>query len=327
MQAPDWYGKADAGKLRLLTPLSWLYGLIVVGRRRAYRNGWFKVHRLPVPVIIVGNITAGGTGKTPFTAWLAAFLAHHGYHPGIISRGYGGRSATWPQAVFADSDPLLVGDEPVLLARNCRCPVSVGPNRPAAARALLERAPCDVLISDDGLQHYALGRDIEIALIDGERRLGNGRYLPAGPLRESAARLSDVDMVVVNGDALVGEYAMHLHGTEVRAVRDERIRRPLASFLGIRVHALAGIGHPQRFFNHLRAADIDFITHALADHHRFTAEDICFEDGAPVLMTEKDAVKCRRFAGDQHWFVPVVAAPALEVGDRLLTLLRRTQNG
>ncbi len=298
----------------LLLPLSWLFWIVSGLRRLAYRLGLLRRHYPGVPVIVVGNITVGGTGKTPLVVELARRLREAGRRPGIVTRGYRGRARHWPQQVRPDSDPGIVGDEAVLLARRTACPVTAGPDRVAAARALLAATECDLLISDDGLQHYRLGRDIEIAVIDGVRRLGNGHLLPAGPLREPARRLSGVDFIVVNG-GLPGrhEFAMRLRPTGFRAVAGPDRRLPATALAGQRVHAVAAIGHPGRFFATLRSLGIDPIEHPLPDHAEIPAETLRFADGLPVVMTEKDAVKCRRLAPAGAWYLEVEA----EVDERL----------
>lgn len=307
----------------LLLPLSWLFCLAVMLRRAAYRTGLLKTARLPVPVIVVGNISVGGTGKTPLVVWLAAFLKQHGYRPAIVSRGYGGQTREYPLFVMPDSDPRLAGDEAVLLVRRCGCPMAVAPDRVAAARKVLE-AGCDIIISDDGLQHYRLGRDIEIAVIDGARRLGNGRCLPAGPLREPPGRLRRVDLIVVNGGpAATGQFEMHLRSGALRNLADEGVTRDPADFRGQTVHAVAGIGHPARFFGHLRRLGLDIVEHAFPDHHPFAAQDLRFGDNAPIIMTEKDAVKCRGFANESCWYLPVAAELSGDFGERLMGLLER----
>jgi tetraacyldisaccharide 4'-kinase len=278
-------------------PLSMLYVDAIRLRRFLYRIGVLKQSRLPVPVIIVGNITVGGTGKTPLVIRLVDVLKQQGYKPGVISRGYAGKANQTPQTVTAESDAALVGDEAVVLASRCDCPVAICADRLAAARLLLTNRACDVIISDDGLQHYALQRDIEIVVIDGERRFGNGYCLPVGPLREPPERIKKVDLVVVNGgqDLHPDEFAMHCRGGElVNLLTGER--KPLSEFRSAPCHALAGIGNPGRFFKQLALAGIDCTTHAFTDHYAFTAADLKFKDGKPVIMTEKDAVKCRRFA-------------------------------
>ena len=304
-----------------LLPLSALYCAVVSVRRWAYRVGIRNIHRLDVPVIVVGNLSVGGTGKTPLVTWLAQFLRQQGYRPGLVARGYGGKASRWPQAVTAGSDPAFVGDEPVLLAHATGCPMRVAPDRVAAARALLAEHNCNVILSDDGLQHYALGRDIEIAVIDGERRFGNGQCLPAGPLREPASRLKDVDLIVANGAAQAGEFAMQVHaGEAINLVSGER--RALESFRGQPVHAAAGIGHPARFFTALQDAGLTVEPHAFPDHHAFRPEELAFDDGA-VLMTEKDAVKCRRFALPYLWAVDTRVELGEAFGARILALLQR----
>jgi len=317
-----WYRKTPL--TLLLLPLSWLFCAVALGRRWAYRAGLLKTVRLPVPVIVVGNISVGGTGKTPMVAWLVALLSKEGYHPGIISRGYGGGAKHWPQQVRPDSDPTMVGDEAVLLARRCRCPMAVGPDRPTAAQALLDHADCNIIISDDGLQHYRLGRDVEIAVVDGVRRFGNGHCLPAGPLREPVRRLQSVDMVIANGTAGPREYAMKLQPTSLHNLQQAEKTQPLAQFAGQRVHAVAGIGNPRRFFELLASHGLDAIEHPFPDHHPFRAEDIDFGDELPVLMTEKDAVKCQAFAEANHWYLPVDAQLDERVPQILLRLIGKT---
>lgn len=309
-------------------PLSMLYVDAVRLRRFCYRIGLRKSERLPVPVIIVGNITVGGAGKTPLVAWLAKLLKQQGYKPGVISRGYGGGENRLPQAVAPDSDPALVGDEAVLLAGRCGCPVFVGADRPAAGRQLLASHDCDVLISDDGLQHYALQRDIEICVIDGQRRFGNGYCLPVGPLREPPERVKQVDLVVVNGgnELLPGEFAMQCRGgTLINLVNGAS--KPLAEFKSVACRAVAAIGNPSRFFALLESAGVLLDAHAFPDHHPFTAEDLKFKDGKPLLMTEKDAVKCRRFAQDNFWYLPIDAELPADFSQQLLSLLKNKTHG
>ena len=306
----------------MLLPLSWLFCAIAVVRRLLYRMAVLKAHRMPVPVIIVGNISVGGTGKTPLVTWLIKLLREQGYTPGIVSRGYGGGATHWPQQVRADSDPRMVGDEAVLLSRRTACPMAVGPNRVDAARALLEYTDCDIIVADDGLQHYALARDIEIAVIDGVRRFGNQHCLPAGPLREPLGRMKTVDLVVTNGVAGVREYHMELVPGRLQNLALPDKTTSLEYFAGKTVHAIAGIGYPERFFRQLELAGITVIEHPFPDHHPFTAQDIVFADDLPVLMTEKDAVKCEGFARAQHWSVPVDA----KLDDRMLPLILRMIN-
>ena len=306
-----------------LIPLSWIYCFVVFLRRKAYKSGLFKIKRFDIPVIVVGNITAGGTGKTPLVIWLVNFLRKAGYFPAIVSRGYKGQAKSWPQQVRTDSDPVMVGDEAVMLARRCQCPVAVGPDRVAAAIGLLKYSDCDVIVSDDGLQHYALGRNIEIAVIDGVRRFGNGYCIPAGPLREPVTRLKEVDFVVVNGGGVMRlEYSMALVAGQLHNLLDNSLIQHPDNFRDQQVHAVAGIGNPDRFFRHLKSLGLNIIEHPFPDHHLFTAQDIRFDDDFPVLMTEKDAVKCKRFASNRHWYLPVDAQPDRRVGERILMLVK-----
>ncbi len=315
-----WYKESFIGLL--LLPLSIVFGWIVKLRRFLYRRGVLKSYSLPVPVIVVGNISVGGTGKTPLIIWLARLLKELGYRPGIISRGYVGQSDSWPQWVDASSDVNQVGDEAVLIAKNSGCPMAVAPLRIEAATMLLNKSDCNVILSDDGLQHYALNRTIEIAVIDGARRFGNRRCLPAGPLREPISRLQDADFVVVNGEKSEGhEFSMRLAGdTVVNLVTGEQ--KPLQAFKPVNCHALAGIGNPDRFFKLLASAGVSCITHHFPDHYQFQRHDIDFGDDNPVLMTEKDAVKCGSLANKQHWYLPVQAILETGFAEQLLTTLR-----
>jgi tetraacyldisaccharide 4'-kinase len=306
---PIWYGRHPLGVI--LAPLSWLYCLVVQLRRLGYRKGWIASRRLPVPVVVVGNLTVGGTGKTPAVLKLAELLRARGWHPGIITRGYGGRGghgSVAPRLVPPDGEPADFGDEPVLLARRSGCPVVAGPDRVAAGALALSRGDVDILIADDGLQHYRLARDIEIAVIDGARGLGNGRCLPAGPLREPRSRLAEVDLVLTNGDgpdgATGGGYRMRLVPGEAVNLRDPAVSKPIADFLGRPVFAIAAIGNPERFFVMLRGMGLEVAGRAYPDHYPFAPTDLVDWPGGPVLMTEKDAVKCMPFAGEDHWFLP-----------------------
>lgn len=321
---PDryWYGRPGLVTW-LLLPLTALFCALAGLRRFGYRHGWLHAERLPVPVVVVGNITVGGSGKTPLVAALVQRLREAGYRPGIVSRGYGGQAQQWPQAVDATSDPRQVGDEPVLLARATGCPVAVGPDRPAAAQRLLA-AGVDVIVADDGLQHYRLGRDIEIAVVDGERRFGNGWCLPSGPLRERPARLRRVDFVVANGAAAAGEVAMTLHPGRLRNVAQPEREAELTA-LAAAPHAVAGIGHPGRFFAMLRRAGLTPVEHPFPDHHRFAPADLAFGDGRPVVMTEKDAVKCAPFAQPDWWYLPVEAELPESFGAALLDRLEQVR--
>jgi tetraacyldisaccharide 4'-kinase len=315
--AACWYGDAAGGRwCRWLLPLALLFRAAAALRRVLYARAWLPAARMPVPVLVVGNITAGGTGKTPLVIWLAARLRAAGHRPGVISRGYGGRAAA-PRAVDPDSDPAVVGDEPLLLARRTGCPVWIGRQRAPAAKALLAAHPeVDVLLCDDGLQHYALARDLEIAVLDGARGLGNGLPLPAGPLRESVGRLDRVDAIVLNGPGdrqavQVPQFSMRLVGARFRNLCDPGREEPAAFFSGRDVHVLAGIGNPARFFQAVSALGVQARRRAFPDHHRFGPEDL---PAGCVIMTEKDAVKCAPFAHADVWMLPVDAEvdPGLE---------------
>lgn len=290
---------------RCLLPLAWLYGAIA--RRRRQRLAGEGAYRAPVPVIVVGNIAVGGTGKTPLICALAEHLRAAGWRPGIVSRGYGGKARHYPLQVRGDSQAAEVGDEPLLLARRSGCPVVVDPVRSRAVAALLAGGDCDLVLSDDGLQHYALARDIEIAVIDAARGLGNGLLLPAGPLREPPSRLQEVDFIVANGGAWPGGVHMSLKPTALVQL-GTGLRCPLDAWsAGRRVHAVAGIGNPGRFFATLSGLGFELTTHPQPDHHAFTAADLSFGDDLPVIMTEKDAVKCTGFAAPHHWYLEVAS--------------------
>ena len=289
-------------------------------RRLGYLLRLLPRSRAGIPVVAIGNLTVGGSGKTPLAIHVAELLKARGWSPAIVSRGYGG-TVRAPRAVSLASDPAEVGDEPVLMARRAGCPVWVGPDRAAVAVRLRDEHPdCDVIVLDDGLQHYGLRRDLEIAVVDA-RAFGNGCMLPAGPLREPRTRLWSVDAVVAHGTHAVKGYAMRLVGDEAHRATDARERRKLQSFAGERVHAVAGIGDPNRFFLQLSKAGVKVVPHPYPDHHPFRERDLEFGDGAPVLMTEKDAVKCKRFARPQHWVLPVRAVPEPAFDDWLLRRL------
>lgn len=296
-----WYGGVAPGPgLRLL---SLVYAALLALRSVLYRRGLIKVHRLRVPVLVVGNLVAGGTGKTPLTIALAKALAAQGWRPGIVSRGYG-RQSREPVRVTAVMDPETCGDEPLLIARQTGLPVFVDSDRVAAARRLISEG-CNLILADDGLQHRRLGRDIEIEVIDGERRHGNGRLLPAGPLREPAGR--GVDFRVVNGGtATEGEWVMQLVLGAAEPL-DGGPAQPLAVFAGQPLHAVAGIGHPGRFFQALRARGLAPIEHPFPDHHAYSADDLRFEPEGTILMTEKDAVKCAGLDLVRAYSVPAQA--------------------
>jgi tetraacyldisaccharide 4'-kinase len=299
----------------LLWPLSLLFSLLAALRRHAYRRGWLRVERLPVPVVVIGNIIAGGAGKTPLTLHLARALAALGHHPLIVSRGYGG-AGEGARRVLPDADARDCGDEALLLARRAGVPVWVGRRRAEVARAALAQHPeCDLVLCDDGLQHYALARDIEIAVLD-RRGLMNGLHLPAGPLREPAARLGNVDALVINGNgdfpATVSRGSIPVFRMELRGDVFERLDRPqervqAEALRGQRLHALAGIGEPARFFEHLRALGLEFTPHPFADHHVYSPQDLRFPACDGLLLTEKDAVKCHGLSDTPVWVLPVEA--------------------
>lgn len=289
----------------ILLPVSVLFCVLATLRIWLYRIGILRQTNLPVPVIVVGNISVGGTGKTPLVIGIAEHLKSLGYKPGIVSRGYGGNAQSWPQAVTAESSPVEVGDEALLIANRCNCPMSVGPNRVQAAKKLLEDGQCDIIISDDGLQHLALGRDIEVVVIDGERRFGNGFCLPAGPLRELPSRTNQVDLLVSNGNARTGEYEMQLVPDNFESVSPNDQKRSFSEFSNKQVHAVAGIGNNERFFKALEDMSLILKRHAFDDHYAYQVNDLNFNDDLPVIMTEKDAVKCFRYSNDNTWYLPV----------------------
>lgn len=297
----------DGGRVPLhARMLSVLYGTVTALRRGLFRKGILRSRKAGIPVIVVGNVTVGGTGKTPLVMALVQRLREAGWSPGVASRGYGRRNEATPAWVKADTVPADGGDEPVLIARLTGVPVRVDRDRVAAVRALAG-AGCDIVVCDDGLQHYRLQRDVEIEVIDGQRRYGNGRLLPAGPLREPAERGALCDFRVVNGgETGFGEWPMRLREGAAHPLRGGR-PRALSAFAGQRVHAVAGIGHPQRFFDMLRAHGMGVVPHAFGDHHAYVPGDFEFGSRLPVLMTEKDAGKCMAFAEDHFFSVPVHA--------------------
>ena len=317
-----WYDSTLTPPLKLRV-LSKLFSFIASVRRGLYRLRLLYSYHPGVPVIIVGNITVGGSGKSPLIIWLATQLLKDGYRPGVISRGYAGKAHTWPQQVRPDGDARTVGDEAIMIARRTRCPMVVGPKRAQAAKALRKQWPeVDIILSDDGMQHYALRRDIEICVIDGDRRLGNGRRLPAGPLREDESRLKSVDLVVCNGvNAQAGELLMTLTPGQLVAVNQSRQEKTLADFKGQKVHAVAGIGNPERFFTSLEAAGIELVRHPFADHHPYKPQDLEFKQQLPIFMTEKDAVKCERFSHLAFWYLQVTPVFSDQDQARLLATL------
>ncbi|MBJ3815261.1 tetraacyldisaccharide 4'-kinase [Shimwellia pseudoproteus] len=311
----------------LLWPLSLLYGLITAVIRLSYRLGWRRSWRSPVPVVVVGNLTAGGNGKTPVVIWLVEQLTARGIRVGVVSRGYGGKAGHYPLLLSAGTTTAEAGDEPVLIYQRTGAAVAVSPRRAEAVQALIDQAQPQIIITDDGLQHYALCRDKEIVVVDGVRRFGNGWWLPAGPMRERAGRLRSVDAVIVNGGtAQPGEIAMSL--SPGQAVNLKTGARCDASQLS-HVVAMAGIGHPPRFFATL--ASLGVVTEKnvpLSDHYAPSAEAIqgLVGPGQTLLMTEKDAVKCRAFAEDNWWYLPVDAQLAAPDAEKLLAELQALVN-
>ena len=305
-----WYQGHPA--LILLRPLEWLYRWVVQRKRRAFLAGEGDIYRAPVPVLVVGNVTVGGTGKTPMILWLIEHCRARGLRVGVVSRGYGATPPQLPWRVRADDAASDAGDEPLLLVQRSGVPLVIDPQRARAVQALLAQEPLDLILSDDGLQHYRLARDIELVLVDAARGLGNRRCLPAGPLREPAERLAEVDAVLRNGAAADGEegYALQLRPSALVNLRSgERVG--LEYFPpGQQVHAVAGIGNPQRFFNTLEALNWRPIAHPFADHASYSPEALQFSPALPLLMTEKDAVKCRTFASADWWYLAVDAQPS-----------------
>lgn len=316
-----WYRDSLHAIGYLLLPFSLLFGWIVSCRRALYKAGIFKSQSFNAPVIVIGNITVGGTGKTPFVIWLATLLQKHGFKPGIVSRGVGGETHQSPQVITENESASKVGDEALLMQKRANCPVIVCKNRSLAVNALINEFHCDIIISDDGLQHYAMQRDIEIAILDGDRRLGNFYLLPAGPLREPIERLSEVDFIVTNGEAINDEVLMQLEPSELVSF-NQLSSESLTHWKGKTVHAIAGIGNPDRFFKTLQAAGITVIPHAFPDHYLYQARDLEFNDELPILMTEKDAVKCFSFAKTNMWYLPVCAVLPTSFSHDLLTLIQ-----
>jgi tetraacyldisaccharide 4'-kinase len=322
-----WYSRSAPA---WLIPLSLLYGFVMSVRGLLYRLGLRHRIKVAAPVVVVGNLTVGGTGKTPLVAWLSSHLAACGLRVAIVSRGYGGR-ARGVTRVTVHSRASEVGDEPLLLARRAAATVFIGKDRVAAAEAAVKDG-ADVVVCDDGLQHLALARQCEIVVIDGQRGFGNGSVLPRGPLRESPRRLRRVNAVVMNGAITRPEFQlpkfvtgtrfdMQMRPGDARPVAGGGALRSLSSFRGSGVHAVAAIGNPQRFFDTLRNAGLTVYEHPMPDHHAFKSGDLNFGDDLPVLMTEKDAVKCAAFADARCWYVPVTAEFAEDEAAALIDLV------
>jgi tetraacyldisaccharide 4'-kinase len=310
-----WYAPRLTVLARVLVPFALVFAFVTRVRRALYQARVLKTKRLPVKVIVVGNITVGGSGKTPLTAALARSLAERGWRPGIVSRGHGReiRDET-PLIVKPDTDAAVAGDEPLLLAR-AGLIVAVARDRVAAGRALIAAHPdCNVIVADDGLQHYRLHRDVEIAVVDAARGLGNGWWLPAGPLREARSRLDEVDAIVALVTAgapapwvVPNAYVMTLAGDVFHRVDGSALTQPASAFTAAGVHAIAGIGNPERFFAYLGSLGIRAAAHPFPDHHRFVPSDLALPGARAILMTEKDAVKCSVFADPRCWYLPVRA--------------------
>lgn len=326
-----WYKKNIISYL--LLPFSFIYRGIVVLRKFYYQI--FPGQKFSVPIIVVGNITVGGTGKTPLVICLAEFLKSNGYNPGIISRGYGGKSKSYPLLVTSESKVEEVGDEALLIARRTKCPVVVGPKRTVAVKTLLANANCSVVISDDGLQHYALRRDIEIAVVDADLEFGNEFCLPAGPLREPLARLQQVDFVVKNYNMAVrddDEYGMILEPVSFYNLKNPEIIKTINEFKSFifaqqtPVHAVAGIGNPKRFFQTLRQLGLNVLEHPFPDHYSFRAGDFSFgnERNEIVIMTEKDGVKCDAIAGESYWCLKIEAKLSKKFNTQVLGKLHKS---
>ncbi len=308
-----WYSQNPVAWL--LLPLSFVFCLLSISRRVLYKIKLLKSYQAPLPVIIVGNITVGGTGKTPLIIALVKQLQQKGLKPGVISRGYGSQAEQYPYQVNDSSSAKQAGDEPLLIFKRTQCPVVIGANRRKDIEYLLAHNDCDIILSDDGLQHYALARNIEIAVIDSKRHFGNGFCLPAGPLRERPSRLNSVDMVIYNS----GHQAINM---QIKAGRIQSLFTTSNDTLAPqKVHAVAGIGHPQRFFDLLKAMGFEIIEHVFHDHYAYQQNDLLFHDDLPVLMTEKDAVKCLEFNLPRHWFLPIevhLSADAQQQFEQLL---------
>lgn len=312
-----WSGKSPL--YLLLLPLAWLYGLVSTLIRYSYKSGLKKSWRAPVPVVVVGNLTAGGNGKTPVVIWLVETLQQHGFRVGVVSRGYGGKAQSYPLLLSEGTSTAQAGDEPVLIFQRTGASVAVSPVRSDAVKALLGSHELDVIITDDGLQHYALARDVEIVVVDGVRRFGNGHWLPAGPMRERSSRLRSVDAVITNGGtAHTGELAMILQpGKAINLLTGEQ--RDAAALQN--VVAMAGIGHPPRFFTTLKQLKVSVQKEvAFSDHQPYTLDTLSgvANSGQVLLMTEKDAVKCRSFAQPDWWYLPVDAKIEGILAEKLL---------
>lgn len=318
-----WYRPELTWLTALLLPLAWLFGLVVRLRRFAYQRGWLTTTRLPVPVIVVGNLTVGGTGKTPTVIALALFLKSEGYRVGIISRGFGGNGVKTPLFVDVNTSPSLAGDEAVMMAKQTACPVVVFSDRVAAGQFLLKQTPCDLILSDDGLQHYRLRADIRIALIDAKRQLGNRQLLPAGPCRESPSRLAHFNHVLTTGHDVAD---IRFRPEAWCSVTAPRQTQALMAFAGVTAHVMAGIGNPTSFFESVARLGVKIIPHPFQDHQVYNEAMLRFTPSHPLLMTEKDAVKCTAFSQPEMWYLSQVAMLPDFFKDKVLHQLKGVQS-
>jgi len=310
----DWYKSQLTWRTYVLLPFTFLFAIIVWIRRQLYRFQFLKSERVSVPVIVVGNIVVGGTGKTPFVIWLASYLKSQGLNPGIVSKGFGGKRHKKPYWVSANDHAREIGDEALLLSQRTQCPMVICLDRVLAAKTLIAKCKCDIVISDDGLQHYRLHRDFEIVMVDGDKLNGNGYLLPSGPLREPVKRMNEVQLVIHHGGSYQ-PYSMHLTPVTLHSLTNQAETK-LHEWHGKMTHAVAAIGNPERFFKQLNAAGLNIITHAFTDHYHYQLNDFMFKDQHPIIMTEKDAVKCYNIADQRFWCLRVdaiVSLPAQQV--------------
>jgi len=332
-----WYRRTNTVLTFLLIPFSWLFGLLITLRCFFYSMGWKKKINLNIPVIVIGNLTMGGTGKTPLVIWLAEILKEKGYRPGIVSRGVGGKQTKIPKFVTENSNICEVGDEADLLVKRTQCPLVICVDRVAAVQTLLQKTHCNIVISDDGLQHYRLGRHIEMVVIDSDREFGNGQLLPAGPLREPIKKLKKVDFIIVNGKKELTHAAfkakslsqkieyMTLEGKECFSIMNPDNKIAIDQFKSKTIHALAAIGNPKRFFETLRDFKLNIIEHIYPDHYLYQRKDIYFTDDLHVIMTEKDAVKCINFSDKRHWYLPISVKLSVEFENKFFYLLNEKE--
>lgn len=312
-----WYRARLSLMMGLFVPFSLLFSLIISVRRFLYRHDYLHRYQASVPVIVVGNITVGGTGKTPMVIWLAKVLRARGLRPGIVSRGYGGMTHSSPILVKSTHEAHHVGDEVLLLQQRTNCPIVVCPNRVKSVQFLLQMTDCDIVISDDGLQHYALKRDVEIVMVNGDRRFGNRYVLPSGPLREPIKRLNEADFVVVSGGKADDGYQFNMSKVHIYPLHQPLTQVHFSHFVQQPIHAVAGIAHAERFFSLLEKKGLTILRHPFPDHHAFKTEDLQFNDAYYILMTEKDAVKCQRFVNTRCFVISIDMAPNQKFCDAL----------